>query len=230
MLKSAHEIDLSTMNDLIALISNLIWPATLLFVGWYLRADILGLLKSLRQQLASGASLKYREFEFLGIPIGGADQKDGSGYKREPAEDDLLENRNATYGRQRNHFVVHRVKPTGEVHKKNGLPTYDVLIYLISHKGFGAINDISRVEYYFGYYFGRSESKNGTKYVVSNGNEGFAVKVNAYGPMLCEARIVFHDGSEAITNRYLDFEGTGYKFDPKTLEQDSQKLLNRVGA
>ena len=45
-----------------------------------------------------------------------------------------------------------------------------------------------------------------------NGNDGFAVRLSAYGPTLCVARVRFHDGTEATLTRYLDFEGTGYKY------------------
>lgn len=212
------------MDNIVAVISSLAWPATILTIGWYLKEHIISVLVALKRQLSFGASMKYKDFEFHGITINASVDKDGSGFTREPAENEILEARNAIYERLKNIFVVHRVRATGELHSANGLPTYDVSIYLVPHKNFGALNDVSRVEYYFGHYFGRSESANGTKYIVTNGSEGFAVKLSAYGPMLCEARIVFHDGSEALTNRYLDFEGTGYKFDPETLLTDQKKL------
>lgn len=215
------------MNNIATIASSVVWPITILVIGWYLRTYIVGVLVALKKQLTYGASLKYKDFEFQGIALNAADTKDGSGFTREPAEAPLLEARNEIYGKQKNIFVVHRVRPTGENHSQNGLPTYDVSIYLVPHKNFGALNDVKRVEYYFGKYFGRSASPNGTKYIVTNGSEGFAVTLNAYGPMLCEARILFHDGSEALTNRYLDFEGTGYKFRSETVESDQQKLTFR---
>jgi pYEATS domain-containing protein involved in immunity len=212
------------MESIATIVSSLAWPATILFVGWYLREHIVGVLTALKRQLAFGASLKYKDFEFQGVPLNSATEKDGSGFKREPAETGILDARNKIYANQKNLFVVHRVRPTGEIHKENGLPTYDVSIYLVPHKSFGALNDVKSVEYYFGKYFGASQSPNGTKYIVTNSSEGFAVKLNAYGPMLCEAKILFHDGSEALTNRYLDFEGTGYTFRPDTFKYDQSRL------
>ena len=69
-------------------------------------------------------------------------------------------------------------------------------VYLIAHKNFGHVNEVRQVEYYFGQHFRLRKSEYGTKYIVENGTDGFAVKTNAYGPMLCEARIIFHDGTE----------------------------------
>jgi len=64
--------------------------------------------------------------------------------------------------------------------------------------------------------------------VVKNGTDNFAVRTNAYGPMLCEARIVFHDGSEKTVSRYLDFEGTGYRFSAATNALDVEKVRSRA--
>jgi hypothetical protein len=214
------------MEAFLSLIGSLAWPATIVGIGYYFRDHINGALNLLRQQIGRGASIKYKDFELTGVPINSNSDKEGKGYTRESAEDQLLEKRNGIYQAQKNLFLVHQVKPTGEFHAENKLPIYEVLIYLYPHKSYGALNDVKLVEYYFGHYFGKSQSKNGTKYIVSNGSEAFAVKVTAYGPMLCEARIVFHDGTETFANRYLDFEGTGYKFLPSTIQSD-QKLLAR---
>jgi hypothetical protein len=213
------------MESLLTFLGSIAWPATVIAVGYYLRDHINGGLVLLRQQIGRGASLKYKDFELLGVPLDSSSNIEGKGYTREPAEDQLLEKRDGIYKAQKNLFVVHRVKPTGEFHSENKLPIYEVLIYLFPHKSFGAINDVKMVEYYFGHYFGKSKSKNGTKYVVKNGSEAFAVKVTAYGPMLCEAKIIFQDGTETLTNRYLDFEGTGYKFAADTVTSD-QKMLS----
>jgi len=62
------------------------------------------------------------------------------------------------------------------------------------------------------------------KYVVENGSDGFAVRINAYGPILYEARIIFHGQAEATVSRYLDFEGTGYRFAPETNLTDAEKI------
>ena len=48
--------------------------------------------------------------------------------------------------------------------------------------------------------------------------------------MLCEARISFHDGSETTVSRYLDFEGTSYRFSNETNLADAEKLKLRQEA
>lgn len=107
------------------------------------------------------------------------------------------------------------------------LPTFDVSVYLLPHKNFGRMNDVRQVEYYFGQHFGLTQSAYGTKFIVENGSDDFAVRVNAYGPMLCEARIVFHDGVETTVSRYLDFEGTSYRFQSTTNVADLEKIKRR---
>jgi len=122
------------------------------------------------------------------------------------------------------------VRATGQSHPITGLPTFDVSVYLISHKNFGHLNDVREVQYYFGQHFGLKQSEYGTKFVVENGSDGFAVRVNAYGPMLCEARIIFHDDSETTVSRYLDFEGTDYRFRSETNKTDAEKIRLRQEA
>ncbi len=46
--------------------------------------------------------------------------------------------------------------------------------------------------------------------------------------MLCEARIIFHDGSNTNVSRYLDFEGTGYRFNSATNVSDIEKVKSRA--
>ena len=127
-------------------------------------------------------------------------------------------------------FLVHRVRVTGLFHPFNKLPTYDITVYLISHKNFGHLNDVKEVQYYFGQHFGLKKSEYGTKFIVTNGTDNFAVRTNAYGPTLCEALIVFHDGTESHVSRYLDFEGTGYRFAAVTNATDLEKVKARVEA
>lgn len=54
------------------------------------------------------------------------------------------------YNVNKNVLLVHRVRPTGRMHPVSNLPTYDVSVYLVPHKNFGRLNDVNKVEYYFG--------------------------------------------------------------------------------
>jgi hypothetical protein len=215
------------MDALAKLITGIAWPALFLFVGYYFRSEIRAFFHLLRQQLASGAALKWEDLEFRGIDLLSFENRDGRTFARESADKVLFDRRHESYSKNKNLFLVHRVRPTGELHKDVKLPTYDISIYLISHKNFGRLNDVKEVQYYFGQFFGASKNQYGSKYIVENGTDGFAVRINAYGPTLCEARIIFHDGSETTVSRYLDFEGTEYQFRADTNTIDADKIKGR---
>jgi hypothetical protein len=211
-------------------LSGFAWPGVILFTGIYFRTQIQSLFQLARQQIASGAALKWKDFEFKGLDLASFDARDGAGYRQELADKVLFDKRHASYKANKNLFLVHRVRPTGQVHSVTNLPTYDVSVYIISHKNFGHLNDVREVQYYFGQHFGLRQGEYGTKFVVKNGTDGFAARVNAYGPMLCEARIIFYDGSETTVSRYLDFEGTDYRFRSETNSSDQEKIRLRQEA
>lgn len=215
---------------LIGALSGFAWPAVILFAGFYFRTQIRSVLVLARQQLASGAALKWKDFEFKGLDLASFETRDGTGYRQEIADKALFDIRHASYKTNKNLFLVHRVRSSGLLHSITNLPTFDVSVYLIPHKNFGHLNDVREVQYYFGQHFGLKQSQYGTKFVVKNGSDGFAARVNAYGPMLCEARILFQDGSETTVSRYLDFEGTDYKFRSATNKTDQEKLRLRQEA
>jgi len=218
------------IGKLLQALSGLAWPALIFFGIWQFRAQLESLFQLARQQLASGAAFKWRNFEFKGLDLASFDTKDGSGYRQENVDKNTLDQRHNIYTQNKNLFLVHRVRLTGETHAVTRLPTYDVSVYLVSHKNFGHLNDVREVQYYFGQHFGLRHNDYGTKFIVENGTDSFAVRVTAYGPMLCEARIVFHDGSETKVNRYLDFEGTSYRFSIATNAADIEKIKKRQEA
>lgn len=209
-------------------LSGFAWPFLFLFAGWFFQDQIRGLIVTARQQLVSGGALKWKDFEFKGIDLSSFDELGNTAYQQEPADKALFDRRHGSYQINKNLFLVHRVRPTGLLHKITSLPTYDISVYLIPHKSFGRINDVKEVQYYFGQHFGIKQSEYGTRYVVGNGTDWFAIRINAYGPMLCEARIIFHDGSQTTVSRYLDFEGTGYRFQETTNQADAMKIEKRL--
>ncbi len=219
---------MESFNAFLSALSGFAWPALILAAGMYFRADIIALIKLFQRQLASGAALKWKDFEFRAIEIDASDTKDGTGYIQKPADEIFFKRRHRSYEANKNLFLVHRVKPTGALHAFNKLPTYYMTVYLVSHKNFGHLNDVKEVHYYFGHHFGLKLGQFGTTYVVSNGTDNFAVRIDGYGPTLCEALIVFHDGTETHVSRYLDFEGTGYRFNAVTNETDIAKLAARA--
>jgi hypothetical protein len=219
---------MTDFNNLLTALSGFAWPALVFAVGLYFRGEIKSLFLQFQRQLASGAALKWKDFEFRAIQIDPLDLRDGSQYVQEPADKNFFDRRHKSYEENKNLFLVHRVRPSGQFHQFNRLPTYDITVYLLSHKNFGHLNDVKEVQYYFGQHFGLKQSEYGTKFIVRNGIDNFAVRTNAYGPMLCEARIVFHDGTNTNVSRYLDFEGTGYRFNSTTNVSDLEKIKSRA--
>lgn len=218
---------MAEFNSFLTALSGFAWPGLVFAFGLYFRNEIKSLYSQLQRQLASGAALKWKDFEFRAIQIDPLDLRDGTEYMQEAADRESLEKRHKTYQANKNLFLVHRVRPSGKTHSFNSLPTYDVTVYLLAHKNFGHLNDVKEVHYYFGQHFGLRKNEYGTRFIVKNGTDNFAVRTNAYGPTLCEARIVFHDGRETNVSRYLDFEGTGYRFVPTTNASDTEKIKTR---
>ncbi|MCF3638662.1 hypothetical protein LXM94_01585 [Rhizobium sp. TRM95111] len=211
--------------ELLKVLAEFAWPATLLGFVWWFNKPILNVFYAVKRQIDRGASVKYGDLELHGITLGNFPLADSSVYERVAADDLMLTTRTNLYQSQKNIFLVHRAIETGDVHPKTKFSLYDISVYLVTHKTYGALNEIREVEYYFGKYFGDDISLNGSKYIVKNSKNGFAVRTTAYGPTLCEARINFHDGSSVIVNRYLDFEGTGYMFDPNVNDYDAGRSV-----
>src|ERR1700752_4420024 len=118
-------------------LSGFAWPGIILLAGIYFRTQIQSLFQLARQQIASGAALKWKDFEFKGLDLASFDARDGTGYRQELADKVLFDKRHASYKANKNLFLVHRVRPTGQVHAVTNLPTYDVSVYIVSHKNFG---------------------------------------------------------------------------------------------
>jgi hypothetical protein len=149
---------MTEFNNLLTALSGFAWPALILAVGFYFRCDIKSLFLQFQRQLASGAALKWKDFEFRAIQIDPLDIRDGSEYVQEPADKNFFDRRHTSYQQNKNLFLVHRARPSGQFHPFNKLPTYDVTVYLLSHKNFGHLNDVKEVHYYFGQHFGLKQN------------------------------------------------------------------------
>jgi hypothetical protein len=205
---------LSATTELLKALADFAWPATLIGFVWFFRQALLGVLVALKNQISQGASLKYGDIELNGVVLSDFPLVDSSFYSVEPVDDELLEKRSQNYEDSKNIFLVHRVRKTDRFHETMELPFFDISVYLVGHKQYGSLNDVKLVEYYFGKFFKEDGThRNGTKYIVRNSKNGFAVRTSAYGPTLCEVRVEFQDGKSTYMSRYVDFEGTDYKFD-----------------
>ncbi len=213
--------DLGKCIELIRALAEFAWPATLLGLIFWFRKPISNLFEVIKEQLKRGASIRYGELELKGVKLSEFPLNPSSRYRAVAADHELLDQRKALYDRQKCIFLVHRAIKTETKHEKSGATIYDLSIYLVIHKEFGALNDIKEVEYYFGQHFKENDKHEfGSKYVVGTASNGFAIRTTAYGPTLCEARVSFHDGDAVIMQRYLDFEGNGYVFDPAVVSHD----------
>ncbi|WP_119396629.1 pYEATS domain-containing protein [Pannonibacter phragmitetus] len=201
------------LASLIGALAGFAWPALIAFGFYYFRGSIREIARAISDQVRLGASVKYGQLELVGkkideFPLVGGDAI----YEREAADQEMYDRRNDIYEKSKNLHLVHRFKKT-EKFAANGNAYFDISVFIVPHKNRGRLNDVERVEYYFGKHFDRERFPDfGAKYVVRNSTDGFAIRTQAYGPSLCEARIVFHDETSTILYRYLDFEGSGYRY------------------
>jgi len=77
---------MESFSKLLSALSGFAWPAVILFAGFYFRVQIRSLFQLARQQIAAGAALKWKDFEFKGLDLASFDTRDGTGYRQELAE------------------------------------------------------------------------------------------------------------------------------------------------
>jgi hypothetical protein len=138
-----------------------IWPLVFLVVIFRYHKQIMNIYFLCCQQISAGAALKFGTIEIHGADLTKPEDREGANYRREPAGESFLADRDSVYKYSKNLMLVHRIRPRGEMHEIVKLPVYDIWVYLIPHKNLGKINDVKAVEYYLGKYFGRSESEFG---------------------------------------------------------------------
>ena len=216
--------------EIVELVEVIIWPVLLIVLVCLFRKQISAFFEAFTSQLKQAKSLKIFDVEIIGKDISEFQQRKdsvaSSNYLLEPASSDVLEFRKNIYAQSKNIFLTHRVRPTDRCHV-SGLPYFDISIYLVPHKNYGALNDIKQVEYYLGHHFDPQISEYGGKYIVTDSLDGFAIKNSAYGPTLCEAKILFHDGTSTTLYRYLDFEETAYRFNKIAVHAADEKVQSK---
>jgi hypothetical protein len=113
---------------------------------------------------------------------------------RSSTDDSRALARKQKYEENHSLFIAHRLFPSEQPNQ-----TYDIWIYLISHKT--DMNAVDRVEYFFG------ESWNNQVFTSSDRGKRFGVLASAHGSgFLCLASVFFKDGRQFDTWRYIDFE------------------------
>lgn len=188
---------------------NYAWPIGLLLIVGTFKVQVQQILASIANKLNWLQHVEVGNIKILGPDIKNQAELKEADVTILSASSDISKKRHNIYERQRNIFLVHSVRPTGKTYQENEKKIFDLSIYLMAHKTYGRINDISYVEYYLGEFFkdGNKEDKYGSIYKVTNGTNGFPLKTSAYGPMLCCAKIIFHDSTYIELERYIDFGG-----------------------
>ncbi len=102
--------------------------------------------------------------------------------------------RNSIYGKNRNLFLTHVIRPSEERGQK-----YDVFIYLIRHGG-QSFEDVEVAEFFLGPYWGNRIFKRYEQ------NRRIGLTTAAYGTFLCTCWVEMKDGKRVFLSRYIDFE------------------------
>lgn len=195
------------ITDLLNAVSTLAWPCITAAVIYMGRDKFSAAADTVIHKLKSSQEFEFGNIKIKGPTVSQSGEVLRSGQQfisASAATSKDEADRLAVYNEQRNLMLVHTIKPSKKPGPDANRTYFDASIYLLSHGGYGRINDVKSVTYYLGKKWGRGEF--GTKFTVTNGNNGFAFSTSFYGPMLCVADILFHDGEHAIANRYIDVE------------------------
>ena len=192
-------------DNIWTLLSSLAWPGMIGIAAFIFKNQISYLLDELVKKFKSAREVKIGNFELKGIyfepkghtSIGGNEKAQVNATKVEK------DAREKIYESSRFLLLSHKIRPSTLKGQK-----YDLSIFLVRKTRQGAstaeFSDVQSVEYYLGDFFGEGEF--GSKFIVKDSKDGFAMKTSAYGPPLCNATINFNDGRSAVVSRFLDFE------------------------
>jgi 3',5'-cyclic AMP phosphodiesterase CpdA len=98
-------------------------------------------------------------------------------------------------------MLVHRYRASAAVDQE-----FDVSVYLVEKKSDADGFDRKEVEY-VRYAVGQFWS--GSPFTVTDPENGFELKLSAYGAFLCIAEVSFTDGTKCRLERFIDFEMAG---------------------
>lgn len=187
------------------LLSSLAWPGAILVGAALFRDQIKSGADAALSWANRASEVKIGSVELRGlrVDVSEAELKKSSDIARVKASIEDYQERVQLYRSIRNLMLVHRIRPSSVKGQKFDISVYIVRKVTKTSKA-GRLNDVDRVEYYLGQWFGEGEF--GSKYVVSDPSFGFAMRTSAYGSALCIAKIHFHDGKVSTLSRYLDFE------------------------
>jgi hypothetical protein len=175
---------------------SLLWFLLAVIVLAYLRRELVAVLREVSWRLKIGAAVKVATFELGATYVDPGNLQDSAGavQSRVDPADERYAQRRMYYEPNRHILLVHRIAPSKEPHQ-----LYDILLYVVPHKGTDLLGLLS-VEYYFGHHWGNRI------FTSTDRARAFAVSTSAFGAFMATAKLNFTDGVSVFVNRYVDFE------------------------
>jgi len=197
----------SQIAELISAISSFAWPLIFLAAVFLLRDRISEIVSIAIRRLDQATDIEIGSLKIKGATVlqsGEVLRAERDDFKVISATAQDVKERFDSYSRTRNLMLVHTIKPSDPPDFVDNFRVFSVSVFLHPHRNFGHVNDVKQVFYFFGDKWG--PGKNGSKYVVTNGNDQFGMTAQMYGSCLCVAEIEFQDGERIKVERYLDVE------------------------
>jgi hypothetical protein len=204
-------------QSILELLPGLLWVALAIGLVLYFIRELKRLLWSVVLRLKSGSAVKLGPIELgalSAIPKALPERVGESPFwknKQVKKDNGTLGGLREWYASYSNYaMLVHRVFPSDKPDQE-----YDVLLYFVEREE-GALLGVSKVEYYFGPYWG--------DYIYPSEDRlrGFPIKVSAFDRFICIAKLHFNDTKKtAIVFRYIDFEMGAYPTVPTALAKQA---------
>jgi hypothetical protein len=211
------------MGDILKGLAGLLWPVFAFVVMILYRTDIKGLVNDFRERGGRFNFFRLVAGELRGPRIQAgmvtpAAENIGEFEVRSALKPDF-DYRQELRHRTRMVRLVHRVLPAKKSDHPFGQGTspFVVSAYIktealdpdLNDTQYGIrINDIDRVEYYFGkFFYGPGGEKYGSWFIVKDGKYNFAITYNAIDEVNCIAHVYLHSSPDPIKlYRFLDVE------------------------
>jgi hypothetical protein len=193
--------------EILIALAPFIWPTIFVVCVYLLRHRLQEIVSVVLRRIESATDIEFGSLKFKGatVTLGGAVLKNESGgLKLKPALESLTGGRNCIL-RAKTSCLFIRSSPLSPPDLQK-YRIFGVSVFLQSHRQVGRINDVRQVTYFLGRHWGKDGHTHGSKYVIENGSEQFAMTAEMYGSCLCVAEIEFHDGTTIEVDRYLDVE------------------------
>jgi hypothetical protein len=182
------------------------WPIVLVVVGLTYRPLVTELLHSFVAKFKNARVVKLQGIEIVSADSTSARKIAGDVGEITPVSKEWSLSRHERYKQNSNFFLLHIAQKSFDSVHRTGRDLFDISVFIGVHKTYARINDIDYVEYYFGDYWKENkDSPFGNVYKIKDGSNRFSVKTSAYGPTLCQAKVVLHTGEVIRLERYLDF-------------------------